>query len=117
MKTAAALLPCLLLATLSQHARAGSMDKDLSDLLHQDDLVDAVPILEKEGITSFERLLQLTDGDVDAIVQKQQAQMKVGGQLKQKLMSMKTGWVSHCQALQSGLLAMSDASKCVGYSA
>ena len=55
------------------------MDKDLSDLLHQDHLVDAVPVLETEGITSFERLLQLTDGDVGAIVQKQQVQMIVGG--------------------------------------
>ena len=96
----AALLPCLLLCVLSQHAWAGSMDKDLSDLLHEGDLGDAVPGLEKEGVTSFKRLLLLTDSDVDAIVQTQQLPMIVGRLLKQKLALLKTTWVRNHNILK-----------------
>ena len=95
------LLVCLLLCVLSQQARAGSMDKDLSDLLHQGDLGNAVPGLENEGVTSIERLLVLTDNDVDAMVQKQ-LPVEAGRLLKQTIASIQTGWVS----LLSGLLSL-----------
>jgi len=97
----ATLLPCLLLCVLSQHAWAGSMDKDLSDLLQEGDLGDAVPGLETEGITSFKRLILLTDSDVDAIVQTHQLPMIVRRLLKQKIASMKPGWWGIWVSLQS----------------
>ena len=96
----AALLPCLLLCVLPQHAWAGSMDKDLSDLLHEGDLGDAVPGLEKEGVTSFKRLLLLTDSDVDDMVQTQQLPMIVGRRLK-KIASMRPGWWGIWVSMQS----------------
>jgi hypothetical protein len=46
------------------------MDQDVAEHLRRHDLGDAVAGLEKEGVYSLERLLQLTDDDVDAMVQK-----------------------------------------------
>ena len=61
------------------------MDQDVAEHLRRHDLGDAVAGLEKEGVYSLERLLQLTDDDVDAMVQKGDFRIMTGRLVKNKL--------------------------------
>ena len=61
------------------------MEKDVAEHLRRHDLGDAVTGLEKEGVYSLERLLQLTDDDVDAMMQKGDFPIMTGRLVKNKL--------------------------------
>jgi hypothetical protein len=84
------LLWCFLLAGLPGSAQGGTklMDQEVSEHLHGRDLGDSVAGLQKEGVYTVRRLLQLEDSDVDAMVDKGFLSNTTGSGLKAELRKM-----------------------------
>ena len=85
------LLWCFLVAALSLPSATGGtklMDQEVSEHLNRRDLGDSVAGLQKEGVYTVRRLLQLEDSEVDAMVEKGFLSNTTGSGLKAELLKM-----------------------------